>query len=399
MPVTNTGPLAGVRILDLSRILAGPFCTQLLGDLGADVIKVERPEVGDDTRAWGPPFIQRRDGKKSDDSAYFLSANRNKRSIEVDISSPDGISVIKDLISSCDVLIENFKVGNLARYGLSYDDLKHEFPSLVFCSITGFGQTGPNAMSPGYDLLAQGYGGIMSLNGEPDGEPMKVAVGITDLMTGMYASTAILAALRHADKTGEGQQIDVSLVDVQTAWLVNQGNNYLLTGELPKRLGNQHPGIVPYQVFEVEDGHVIVAVGNDSQFRKFCQIIGHSELGNNPKYARNPDRLKNRDELIGILIPLIKKIDKQRLLANMEANGVPGGPINNLHEVFKSDQVRARNMKISMPHSSSETGQVELIGNPLKFSRTPVSYRRAPPERGADTQEVLQELSDLSQPQ
>ena len=395
MPETNTGPLSGVRILDLSRILAAPFCTQLLGDLGADVIKVERPGVGDDTRAWGPPFVERSDGRKSDDSAYFLSANRNKRSIEINVSSPEGITLIKKLLATCDVLIENFKVGNLAKYGLAYDDLKNEFPKLVFCSITGFGQTGPNALRPGYDLLAQAYGGIMSLTGEPDGEPMKVAVGITDLMTGMYAATGILAALRHAEKTGEGQQIDVSLVDVQTAWLVNQGNNYLLTGEVPKRLGNQHPSIVPYQVFEVKDGHIVVAVGNDSQYRQFCRIIGHTELSKRPKFARNQDRLKNRDELISLLVPIIKKLDKQDLLTKMEANGVPGGPINTLDEVFESDQVRARNMKISMLHKSSKSGQVELIGNPLKLSETPVSYRRAPPERGADTQEILQELDDL----
>ena len=397
MPDSNTGPLSGVRILDLSRILAAPFCTQLLGDLGADVIKVERPGVGDDTRRWGPPFVERSDDKKSDDSAYYLSANRNKRSIEVDISSPDGIAVIKKLLRTCDVLIENFKVGNLAKFGLSYDDLKKEFPKLVFCSITGFGQTGPNAMRLGYDLLAQGYGGIMSLTGEPEGEPMKVAVGICDLMTGMYASTAILAALRHVDKTGDGQQIDVCLVDVQTAWLVNQGNNYLLTGELPKRLGNQHPSIVPYQVFEVDDGHLIIAVGNDSQYRQFCNIIGQPELANDPKFASNAERLHNRDELIGLLLPIIKQMSKNDLLAKMEANGVPGGPINTLDEVFDSDQVRARNMKISMPHSSSVTGQVELIGNPLKLSKTPVSYRRAPPERGADTDDVLQELDDLLQ--
>ena len=395
MPDTSPGPLSGVRILDLSRILAGPFCTQLLGDLGADVIKVERPGVGDDTRSWGPPFVERRDGQESDDSAYFLSANRNKRSIEVDISSRQGIALIKELLSTCDVLIENFKVGNLAKFGLSYADLKEEFPKLVYCSITGFGQTGPNTMRPGYDLLAQGFGGIMSLNGEPDGEPMKVAVGISDLMTGMYASTAILAALRHADKTGDGQQIDVCLVDVQTAWLVNQGNNYLMTGQLPKRLGNQHPGIVPYQVFEVADGHLIIAVGNDSQYRQFCKIVGQPELANNPKYARNQNRLENRDELIGILIPIIKQTNKIDLLSKMKAAGVPGGPINTLQEVFDSDQVQARNMKITMPHTSSATGQVDLIGNPLKLSKTPVSYRRAPPERGADTQEVLLELSDL----
>ncbi len=268
------GPLAGVRVLDLSRILAGPTCTQLLGDLGADIIKVERPGVGDDTRTWGPPFVQNCDGSQSSESAYYLSANRNKRSIALDISNPDDAETVRQLAETCDLFVENFKVGGLAKYGLDFATLSARCPQLIYCSISGFGQTGPNAHRPGYDLLAQGFGGIMSLTGEPEGEPMKVAVGISDVMTGMYAATSLLAALHHREKTGEGQHIDLGLADVQTAWLVNEGTNYLLSGKTPVRRGNQHPNIVPYNVFETLDGHVILAVGNDAQFRRCCGFLG-----------------------------------------------------------------------------------------------------------------------------
>ena len=390
------GPLQGLRVLDFSRILAGPSCTQLLGDLGADIIKIERPGIGDDTRGWGPPFVKDADGNDTSESAYYLSANRNKRSLALDISKPEDVETAKQLLATCDVLIENFKLGGLAKYGLSYDQLKDEFPGLVYCSITGFGQTGPHAAKPGYDLLAQGYGGIMSLTGVPDGEPMKVAVGISDVMTGMYGAVAILAALRHRDATGEGQQIDLALVDVQTSWLVNEGTNYLMSGQTPIRRGNQHPNIVPYQVFVVSDGHVIVAVGNDAQFGRFCEILGLPQLARDPAYATNQMRLVNRDDLIALLTPVVAANAKDDLIAAMERNGVPGGPINTLPELFASDQVAAREMKISMPHASAGKGTVDLIGNPIKFSKTPVQYRRAPPTCGGDSDEVLDELKSLN---
>lgn len=386
------GPLAGIRVLDLSRILAGPTATQLLGDFGADIIKVEKPEVGDDTRSWGPPFVPGRGGKLTRESAYYLSANRNKKSIALDIATKEGQEVVRELVSTCDVLIENFKVGGLKKYGLSYDDLKDAHPGLVYCSITGFGQTGPNANKPGYDLLAQGYGGIMSLTGPADGEPSRVGVGIADVMTGMYAASAILAALRHKDRTNEGQYIDIGLVDCQIAWMINSATNYLMTGEQPTRLGNQHPNIVPYQVFEVRDGHVIVAVGNDSQYRRFCDVINEPALAIDPRFDTNTSRLQNRDTLIDLLSKVLNCMTRDELIEKMEANGIPGGPINTLQDVFASDQVAARDMKVSMPHPLAENGFVELIGNPVKFSKTPVSYRHAPPVCGADTEDVLAEL-------
>jgi crotonobetainyl-CoA:carnitine CoA-transferase CaiB-like acyl-CoA transferase len=389
--VTGAAALSGVRVLDLSRILAGPYCTQLLGDLGADVIKVERPGVGDDTRQWGPPFLLGEQGE-TDESGYYLSANRNKRSVEIDLRAPEGREAILRLLETCDVLIENFKVGDLARVGLDYATLREQFPGLVYCSISGFGQTGPNAHRPGYDLLAQGWGGIMSLTGEPDGEPMKVAVGIVDIMTGMYAAAGILAALRHRDRTGEGQAIDVALVDVMTSWLANEGVNTLLTGQVPVRRGNQHPSIVPYQVFAVRDGHLIVACGNDDQYQKLCRILGRDELAVDPRFSTNPQRLRNRDELVRLLVDAVSTWDRAALLKEMENAGVPGGPINTLPEVFDDPQAAARSMRIEMPHASSATGVVPLIGNPLKLSATPVSYRLAPPTLGQDTKTVLSEI-------
>lgn len=386
------GPLAGVRILDLSRILAGPSCTQLLGDLGADVIKIEKPGAGDDTRSWGPPFVQDGKGNATGESAYYLCANRNKRSVALDIATDKGAATVRELLAHCDVLVENFKVGGLKKYGLSYDDLKEEFPRLVYCSITGFGQIGPNADKPGYDLLAQGYGGIMSLTGPVDGEPTKVAVGIADVMAGMYAATAILAALRHSEMSGEGQQIDIALVDTQISWLINEGTNYLLSGKLPVRRGNQHPNIVPYQVFETKDGHVIVAVGNDSQYQRFCKLIEASELGLDERFATNAGRLKNRETLIPMIAERLSRLSRDSLIAGMEENGIPGGPINTLQDVFDSDQVAARDMKISMPHPLAGNGVVDLIGNPIKMSKTPVTYRRPPPVCGADTESVLDEF-------
>ncbi len=386
------GALDGIRVLDLSRILAGPTATQLLGDYGADVLKIEKPGSGDDTRGWGPPYVLGSDGKPTSESAYYLCANRNKRSVAVDIATSEGTAMVRALLKHCDILVENFKVGGLAKYGLAYEDLRKEFPRLIYCSITGFGQTGPNADKPGYDLMAQGYGGIMSLTGPADGEPTKVAVGIADVMTGMYAATAILAALRHRDKTGEGQHIDIALVDCQIAWLINEGTNYLLSGKEPLRRGNQHPNIVPYQVFEAADGYLIVAVGNDKQFERFCAMLGNAQLSTDTRFATNAARLENRDTLIAIVADLTRTWKREDLIAEMGRRGIPCGPINTLPEVFASDQVAARGMKIEMAAPKTRDGKVSLIGNPVKMSRTPVSYRRPPPTCGADTDEVTAEF-------
>jgi crotonobetainyl-CoA:carnitine CoA-transferase CaiB-like acyl-CoA transferase len=388
----GSGPLQGIRVLDLSRILAGPTCTQLLGDYGADIIKVERPGSGDDTRSWGPPYVTGRDGNPTGESAYYLSANRNKRSIAVDFTASAGAGIVRELVRHCDVVVENFKVGGLAKFGLDYASLSAIRPDLVYCSISGFGQTGPNAHLPGYDLLAQAFGGIMSLTGEPDGEPMKVGVGIADVVCGLYATTAVLAALRHRDRTGFGQHIDIALVDAQISWLVNEGTNYLTSGRPPKRRGNQHPNIVPYQVFAVRDGHVIVAAGNDGQFARFCQIIGRPDLADSTRFDTNARRVENRDDLIAILDKELSKLEKAGLVAAMKEGGVPGGVIHTLPEVFASDQVAAREMRVSVPHSLAQSGTVDLIGNPVKFSLTPVRYRRGPPTCGEHTTEVLNEI-------
>ena len=384
--------LDGLRILDLTRILAGPTCTQLLGDLGADVIKIERPGRGDDTRAWGPPFVRDADGQDTTESAYYLCANRNKRSVAVDLATAEGAGLVRRLAARCDVLIENFKVGALARYGLGYDDLKDDLPGLVYCSITGFGQTGPNAHRAGYDLLAQGYGGIMSLTGAPGGEPMKVGVGIADVVCGMYAATAILAALRHRDRTGRGQRIDLALVDTQLAWLVNEGTNYLTSGDVPERRGNEHPNIVPYGVFETADGHAIVAVGNDAQYERFCDLLGAPELASDERYRTNAGRLAHRDELVAELSRRVRKLTGAELLDGMEARGVPGGPIHDLAEALGSEQAKARSMTIDMPHPLAGSGSVRMVANPIRMSETPVTYRRSPPACGADTKEVIAEL-------
>ncbi len=389
--VDNTGPLKGLKILDMSRILAGPYATQLLGDMGADVIKVERPVVGDDTRAWGPPYVTTADGEVTCESAYYMCTNRNKRSIAVDMADPKGAETLRRLADVADVVIQNFKVDGLKKYGLDYEALKTRNPALVYCSISGFGQTGPNRDKPGYDLLAQGYGGMMSLTGEPEGEPVKVGVGIADIMCGMYASNAILAALRHRDATGEGQHIDIALVDTQIAWLANEGVNYLASGQPPERRGNQHPNIVPYQVFECADGHVIVAAGNDGQFARFAALIGMPELAEDDRFTLNTARLENREVLIALLSTRLRQMEKGALVAAMEANNVPGGEINTVPEVFETDQVAAREMKISMPHPLAAKGHVDLIGNPVKFSATPVSYRQYPPICGEHTDEILSE--------
>jgi crotonobetainyl-CoA:carnitine CoA-transferase CaiB-like acyl-CoA transferase len=387
------GALDGLRILDLTRILAGPTCTQLLGDLGAEVLKIENPATGgDDTRSWGPPFVVGTDGEPTDLSAYFMCANRNKLSVAVDIATPEGQETIRALATQCDVVIENFKPGGLAKYGLDAATLLAGDPGLVYCSISGYGQTGPNATKPGYDLMAQGFGGMMSLTGEPDGEPMKVGVGIADVMCGMYATIGILAALRHRDKTGEGQLIDVALVDSQIAWLINEGVNHLTTGQLPKRRGNGHPNIVPYQVFATSDGHVIAAVGNDSQFRRFCEFLDVAHLADNPLYATNPARIENRDSLLEKIIPLLAALPMDYVITELGARKVPVGPVQTLDQVFGSEQVKARDMIATIPTDAAKSGEVQLIGNPLKLSKTPVTYRRPPPRFGQDTEQVLGEI-------
>ncbi|UWQ55251.1 CaiB/BaiF CoA transferase family protein [Leisingera caerulea] len=381
------GALNGVKVLDLSRILAGPTCTQLLGDLGATVIKVENPKTGgDDTRQWGPPYVTDADGHQSDLSAYFMAANRNKRSVSIDIATPAGQEAIRRLAAEADILIENFKPGGLAKYGLDYNSLKDDLPGLIYCSISGYGQTGPNSHKPGYDIMAQGFGGIMSLTGEPGGQPMKAGVGIADVMCGMYACIGILSALHHRDKTGEGQQIDLALVDAQIAWLINEGVAYLNTGQVPKRRGNEHPSIMPYGVYETSDGHVILAVGNDSQFRRFMEFLKLEGLAEDPRFATNPARLQNRDALNAVLIPSVQRYTTGDVLAAMEARKVPAGPVQDLETLFATDQVDARNMAVGM---ETAAGPVKLLGNPLNFSRTPVTYRHAPPVCGEGTEEIL----------
>ena len=386
-----TEALAGIRVLDLSRILAGPTCTQLLGDLGADVVKIERPRAGDDTRKWGPPYVQGPDGPTAE-SAYYLCANRNKRSVAIDIASGEGQALIRRLLAHCDILVENFKVGDLTRYGLGWEQLREEFPRLIYCSITGFGQTGPYAPRAGYDYLAQGLGGIMSITGEPDGLPMKVGVGIADIMCGMYATVAILAALRHRDETGEGQRIDAALLDTQIAWLVNEGTNYLLSGRVPRRLGTEHPNIVPYKTFESADGYVILAVGNDSQFQRWCHFADAPDLASDPRFATNSLRIQHRTELYALMPAVMRRKTTNEWVEGLAAVGVPCGPVNSLDQVFADPQVQARRMRLDMPHASATAGSVPLIANPLKMSATPPSYRHSPPTLGQHTDEVLHEL-------
>ena len=387
------GALDGLVVLDLSRILAGPTCTQLLGDMGAKVLKIENPKSqGDDTRAWGPPFVEGPDGNPTDLSAYFMAANRNKLSVAVDIATSEGQEIIRQLAMQADVVIENFKAGGLKKYGLDFETMLSARPDLVYCSISGFGQTGPNAAKPGYDLMAQGFGGLMSLTGDPDGVPTKVGVGIADVMCGMYATVGILAALRHKDRTGEGQHIDLALVDAQIAWLINEGVAHLQTGELPKRRGNQHPSIVPYQTFATSDGHILIAVGNDSQFERFCEFLGRSDLSEDPLFATNPARLKNRDALLPIIEKEMLKHKMSEVSDGLEARKVPVGPVHTLDQVFASEQVSARNMAVDVPSDDAASGHVRLLGNPLNFSKTPVRYNRAPPRFGQDTDDVLKSL-------
>ena len=391
--------LKGVRVLDLSRVLAGPWCTQTLADLGADVIKVERPARGDDTRGWGPPFLKDVHGHDTAEAAYYLGTNRNKRSITVDLASDEGQALVRRIARMSDVFVENYKVGDMARYGLDAASLRRDHPGLVYCSITGFGQTGPYRDRAGYDYAAQGMGGLMSVTGPsraevaddaPGGGPQKVGVAVADLFTGLYATTAILAALRHRDLTGEGQSIDMALLDTQVAMLANLGANYLVTGEAPQRAGNAHQNIVPYQVFEVSDGHLILAVGNDAQFARFCEVAGLAGLAADPRFAKNAGRVRERATLVPLLAATLKTRTRADWLASLEAAKVPCGPINDLAEVFADPQVRSRGMTARLPHPLA--GEVQLVASPLNLSATPVQYRRAPPLLGEHTDEVLGEL-------
>ncbi|MCR6631909.1 MAG: CoA transferase [Magnetospirillum sp.] len=389
------GALSHLRVLDLSRVLAGPWASQLLADLGAEIIKIEKPGEGDDTRKWGPPFLKDRDGRDTGESAYYLSTNRGKRSLAVDFTRPEGRDLIHRLAARCDVVLENFKAGGLAKYGLDYATLRRIKPDIVYCSITGFGQDGPYAQRAGYDFLVQGMGGLMSLTGEPDGEPMKVGVALTDIFTGMYASVAVLAALAHRDRTGQGQHIDLALLDVQVAVLANQASNYLVGGVIPQRLGNSHPNIVPYQAFPTLDGHVILAVGNDGQFARFCAVAGCHALAEDARFATNAGRVRNREALIPLLKAVLASRPSQAWIETLEAAGVPCGPINNLAQVFDNPQIRHRGMVARMPHPAA--GEIGVVANPIHFSETPVAYDRAPPQLGADTEDLLADLLGLDE--
>ena len=394
MNASPTGPLDGIRVLDLSRVLAGPWCAQNLADLGADVIKVERPGAGDDTRGWGPPFLRDRDGHDTRDAAYYLAANRNKRSIAIDLGSAAGREAIAALAGESDVLLENFKAGQLARYGLDYQSLSARNPRLVYCSITGFGQTGPWSHRPGYDFIIQAIGGLMSITGEaddrPGGGPQKVGVAVADLMTGMYATNAVLAALFHRARTGVGQYIGMALLDVQVAMLANMSTNYLVSGRPPHRWGNAHPNVVPYQTFKALDQWIVVAVGNDGQFRRLCELGNDAALAQDPRFLRNADRVRNRDALIERLAAMIATRPARHWLDGLESAGVPCGPINDLAQVFENPQVQARGLRIDVERE--DCGPIPLVGSPMRLSASPVSYRRPPPRLGEHTDEVLREV-------
>jgi crotonobetainyl-CoA:carnitine CoA-transferase CaiB-like acyl-CoA transferase len=394
MTETRRAPLDGVRVLDLSRVLAGPFCAQNLADLGADVIKVERPVTGDDTRAWGPPYLKDAQGQNTTESAYYLSTNRNKRSIAIDMASPEGAQAIRQIASQCDVLIENFKVGGLKQYGLDYDSLKTDMPGLIYCSITGFGQTGPFANRPGYDFMIQGMGGLMSITGErddlPGGGPQKAGVAVTDVITGLYASLAIMGALQERQRSGLGQYIDLALLDCHIAMLANQPLNYMTSGVAPGRAGNAHQNVVPYQVFKAEDGYLIVAVGNDSQFRAYSAAIGHPELGTDPRYQTNSQRIINRESLIPMLESVMLTRERDAWIDALEKVGVPCGPIQSIDQVFDHPQVKAREIWREVPHPVA--GQSPTTASPINYSATPVQYRRHAPMLGEHTEEILREF-------
>ncbi len=392
------GALSHIRVLDLSRVLAGPWAGQILADLGAEVIKVEQPGKGDDTRAWGPPYLQDEQGLDTTESAYYLSANRGKKSVTVDITQEAGQGLVRQLASRTDILLENFKVGGLAKYGLDYASLKESNPGLIYCSITGFGQTGPYRQRPGYDFMIQGMGGLMSITGErdnaPGGGPQKVGVALADVLAGMYATVAVLAALAHRDQTGTGQHIDLALLDVQLACLANQAMNYLVSGKPPERLGNAHPNIVPYQVFAAADGCLILAVGNDRQFARFCELVGRPELASDERFARNAARVQYRETLIPILQTILTQRGTQVWLTELEAAGIPCGPINTLDKVFADPQIQHREMRVTLPHPLA--GAVPTVASPLRFSATPVQYRRPPPTLSQHTDEVLSDWLGLN---
>ena len=396
-PDHTTSPLSGLRVFDMTRVLAGPTCTQILGDLGADVIKIERPGRGDDSRGMGPPYLTDAQGKDTAESAYFLSVNRNKRSVTLNLTTEEGQELARRMIGKCDVVVENFRTGALAQYGLAYDQIREAYPALVYCSVTGFGQTGPYAERGGYDYLVQGMGGIMSVTGEPGGAPTKVGVGVSDIITGMYAAIAIQAALRHRDLTGEGQHIDMALLDSQVAWLSYVGENYLVSGKMPQRLGSQHPNIMPYQVFRASDGLMVLAVGNDAQFTRFCEFAGCPDLAADERYTTNARRVKNRDGLTPVLADIIASKSIAHWVEGLVGVNVPCSPINTIDQVFADPQVVARKMKINMPHPHLSGETMDLIASPLRLSRSPVSYRQAPPQLGEHTAEVLEELLEMDE--
>jgi len=391
------GALDGLRVLDLSRVLAGPWAGQILGDLGAEVIKVERPGRGDDTRAWGPPYLNDGQGAPTSESAYYLSANRNKQSVTIDITRPEGQRLVKELVAESDVLLENFKVGGLKRYGLDYASLAAINPRLIYCSITGFGQDGPYAERPGYDFLIQGMGGLMSITGQPDGEPgggpVKAGVALTDITTGLYAAIAVLAAVNHRHQSGEGQHIDMALLDVQVATLANQAMNFLTSGTAPGRMGNAHPNIVPYQTFPAADGDIILTIGNDDQFARFCDAAGRPEWASDERYATNAARVANRDTLIPALRQTTVMKTTAEWLRLLESAGVPGGPVNTIEQVFQDPQVQHRGLRIDLSHPLTQS--VPLVGSPLRLSGSPVRYQAAPPLLGEHTGDVLSQVLGL----
>ncbi len=393
------GPLSGIRVLDLSRVLAGPWCTQILADLGAEVIKIERPGAGDDTRQWGPPWLQDKNGKQSSEAAYYLSANRGKHSLTVDISKPEGCALIHELAAISDIFIENFKTGDLKKKGLGYEQIRATKTDIIYCSITGFGQDGPMAEHAGYDYLIQAMGGLMSITGVADGEPgagpQRVGVAVGDLTTGMYSVIAIQAALHHRNITGQGQHIDMSLLDSQVSWLVNQASNYFVSSECPRRSGAQHPNLTPYQPFKTQDGYVIIAIGNDGQFQRFCKEADCLHLATDARYLTNPDRNTNRTGLIAEMEKIITSRTSRQWIESLQKVGVPCGPINTIEEVFEDPQVQHRGMKIELEHPVS--GKVTGVANPIKFSETPIEYRKAPPLLGEDTNEVLREVLGKSE--
>jgi len=386
---TASGPLAGLRVLDLTRVLAGPTCTQMLGDLGAEIIKIEKPGAGDDTRGFAPPYIP-----ETRESAYFVGVNRNKQSVTVDIARPEGQAIVHRLLGVCDILAENFKVGALAKYGLAWEQVKEAHPALIYCSITGFGQTGPYAPRPGYDSLVQAMGGVMSLTGEPDGPPQKVGIPVADLFAGLYGCIGILAALRHREQTGQGQRIDIGMLDAHVAWLANQAMNYLATGENPPRLGNQHPNIVPYQVFPTRDGHIVLSVGNDPTFVRFCKAVGQEALLEDERFATNAARVANRQLVTDTLTPVMRTRTTTEWVEMLEALKIGCGPINTLEKVFADPQVQARECVVEMAHGSGQ--RVKVVANPVRLSATPPAYRSPPPLLGEHTEAILSGLLGMS---